>query len=905
MQKETTQNTSMENQNPPSIKRPVRLTPMLRQYLEIKEQHQDAILFYRMGDFYEMFFDDARVASKILGITLTSRNSKNDKDRVPMCGIPFHAASSYVAKLVNNGNRVAICEQTEDPAQAKGIVKREVVRVVSPGIVTDSQVLDEKSNRFVGSLVHQTKGTRHLFGLSFLDLSTGEFLVGEFADPSEDYAFILDQLTRMGPAELVISLNRGEHLEKLISSAQILLPDLCITQRDYPSFSFSESKELLLEHFNVVNLAGFGCEWMKPGTIAAGVILEYAIETQKTDMSHIEKLTPIDLHSILQIDDSSRRNLELTQTIIGGKRDGSLLAVLDQTCTPMGARLLKNYLLSPLQDIKRIQHRLNSVHFLIDHPAIRKDLRQNLTAIYDIERLNSRMVLGSGNAKDMIALKQSLAVLPDIDALLDTCRDEQLSSIQKDLDILQDLFSLIDQIINEEAPHTLRDGNIIKEGHNSELDELIHIQRDGKQLILALETQEREITGIAKLKVGFNKVFGYYIEISKAQSSNAPEHYIRKQTLVNAERFITPELKEFENKVLGAQEKRLQLEYQIFTHLRNELARKSGALLKTAHQLARLDLLACFAETAHLYNYHKPEIDNGEIISITEGRHPVIERSMPSGKFVPNDIFLDQTSEEVLIITGPNMAGKSTILRQTALIVLMAQMGSFIPADSATIGVVDRIFTRVGAMDDLRRGQSTFMVEMNETANILNNATEKSLVILDEIGRGTSTYDGLAIAWAVAEDLVMKNNKGVKPLFATHYHELTDLARTQPRVHNYSIGVREWNDTIIFLHKLIKGGTNRSYGIQVAGLAGVPKNVVKRAQEILANIEQGEFDRYGQPMIAKSQLDKDQTEAQTPRQPSLFSPPQDPLRLALTSTVVDDLTPREALELLYELKKLI
>lgn len=896
----------MKNSENQSIKRPTKLTPMLRQYLEIKEQYQDAILFYRMGDFYEMFFDDAVVASKILEITLTSRNNKSDKDRVPMCGIPFHAASSYLAKLVNNGKRVAICEQTEDPSQAKGIVRREVIRVISPGVVTDDQVLDAKTNRYVGSLVHSKKSKHSIYGLSFLDLSTGEFLVGEFDDPSENLSFVLDQLTRMSPAELLIHTDNLVELKELITSAETLLPGLCVTARD-GLFSIDHSRELLLDQFNTVNLAGFGCEAMNAGIIAAGAVLEYALDTQKSAINHIEKLTPIDLGSILQIDDSSRRNLELTQTIIGGKRDGSLLAVLDQTCTPMGARLLKQYILSPLQDVNRIKTRLNCVHFLIGNPGIRKELREKLTAVYDIERLNSRMVLGTGNARDMLALKQSLAVLPDIKELLGKCNNDKLSRIEKELDPLNDLHQLIEMVISEDAPITLRDANLIKEGYNSELDELIHIQRDGKQLILDLETKEREKTGIAKLKVGFNKVFGYYIEISKAHSSKVPEQYIRKQTLVNAERFITPELKEFESKVLGAHEKRLQLEYQIFIETRRKLSEKSRELLQTAHQLARIDVLASFSEIAHLYNYHKPQINDGEIISITEGRHPVIERSMPSGKFVPNDINLDQTSEEVLIITGPNMAGKSTVLRQTALIVLMAQMGSFIPANEAVIGIVDRIFTRVGAMDDLRRGQSTFMVEMNETANILNNATERSLVILDEIGRGTSTYDGLAIAWAVAEDLVMKNSKGVKTLFATHYHELTDMARTQPRVHNYSIGVREWNNTIIFLHKLIKGGTNRSYGIQVAALAGVPSHVVKRAHEILKNIEKGEFDQYGQPIIAKSLESQNETVSQSPRQPSLFpsNQDQDPLHVLLKKTAVDDLSPRQALDLLYDMKNMI
>ncbi|MEN8199366.1 MAG: DNA mismatch repair protein MutS [Thermodesulfobacteriota bacterium] len=883
-----------------------KITPMLRQYLDIKEEHQDAILFYRMGDFYEMFFDDAVVASKILGITLTSRNNKADANRVPMCGIPFHAAPGYLAKLVKAGKRVAICEQTEDPAQAKGIVRREVIRVVSPGVVTDEQILDDKDNLYVASLACREKGDESLFGISFLDLSTGSFLVGEFTEEQGKTETILDQLTRMTPAELLVSEEETGSLDALISTAQTLLPGLCVTRRPAPHFHRKSCEELLTEHFQVTNLAGFGCSTFRQGIIAAGVLLAYIQETQKAEIGHIEKLTPIDLDQILQIDDSSRRNLELTQTIIGSNREGSLLSVLDQTSTPMGARMLKQEILFPLQDVERINGRLSGVQFLHQHAETRSHFRDLLAAIYDMERLNSRMVLGSGNGRDMLALKQSLAKLPPIKELLLDCDSPLIKNLGEELDILDDLYQLVEQAIHDEAPITLREGRLIKQGYNEELDELLHIQRDGKQLILALETKEREATGIAKLKVGFNKVFGYFIEVSKIQADKVPESYIRKQTLVNAERFITPELKEFETKVLGAQDRCLELEYQLFTEIRRELAAESTRLLQSAGLLAKIDFLVCLAEVAHLYHYRKPEVNTGEVINIVEGRHPVIERSLDSGKFVPNDVQLDQEKEEVLIITGPNMAGKSTILRQTALIVLMAQMGSFVPAESATIGVVDRIFTRVGAMDDLRRGQSTFMVEMNETANILNNATERSLVILDEIGRGTSTYDGLAIAWAVAEDLVQKNERGVKTLFATHYHELTDLARTEDRVRNYSIAVREWNDTIIFLHKLVKGGTNRSYGIQVAGLAGVPDRVVKRAGEILKNIEAGEFSRDGTPTIAKGKGGRKGKKKIHPNQLPLFpSPENDKLRAHLEELDADNLTPRQALEEIYRLLELL
>ncbi len=883
----------------------VKITPMLQQYLEIKQEHPDAILFYRMGDFYEMFFEDAIVASKILGIALTSRNNKDEANKVPLCGFPYHAAQPYLAKLIKAGRRVAICEQIEDPALAKGIVKREVIRVVSPGVVTDAQLLDDKSNLYVAAISRQEQAKAVTYGLSFLDLSTGEFLVGEFQDDSAAGDTILDQLTRMAPAELLVSHDQTKTLAPLLQTAQALLPGICITERPEALFHLPSCEELLTDHFQVLNLAGFGCGAMSQGIICAGVLLDYIRETQKAELDHIETLRPIDLAAILQIDESSRRNLELTQTIIGTRREGSLLAVLDQTSTPMGARLLRHHLLFPLQDVERIKARLDAVANLHLSSSLRKEFREQLATIYDLERLNSRMVLGNANGRDMLAMRQSLAILPAIKGLLAQCSAARLLGIGAELDPLTELHRLLADAIHEDAPITLRDGNLIRPGFNAELDELVRLLRDGKQMILELENKERAATGLAKLKVGYNRVFGYFIEVSRLQAEKVPDHYIRKQTLVGAERFITPELKEFEDKVLGAQEKRLDLEYQLFTQIRKQLAAESPRLLKTAQLLAQVDFFVSLAECANRYHYRRPEVNDGEAIIISEGRHPVIERSLPSGKFVPNDVALDQETNEVLIITGPNMAGKSTVLRQTALIVLMAQMGSFVPADSAIIGVVDRIFTRVGAMDDLRRGQSTFMVEMNETANILNNATERSLVILDEIGRGTSTFDGLAIAWAVAEDLVLKNNKGVKTLFATHYHELTDLARTQERVRNYSIAVREWNDTIIFLHKLVEGGTNRSYGIQVAALAGVPARVVARAGEILANIESGELDRDGTPCIARDRGERKGKKKQHPNQLSLFSPPTDPLRDYLQKIKADTLSPRQALEILYELEALL
>ncbi len=869
-----------------------KLTPMLQHYLEVKEQYPGTILFYRLGDFYEMFFEDAELASRVLGLTLTSRSSKNDPVRVPMCGVPHHAAASYLAKLVNAGYRVAVCEQVEDPKTAKGMVQREVVKVVTPGLVTEDQVLDDKSNRYVAA----AQRFRERWGLAFLDLSTGEFLVTECA--SDDEA--ADELHRMQPSELVYA--EGEDEQRI---GRLLGPsgqDLCRTPRPDSEFDLELARATLCEHFQTASLAGFGCDDLTAAVAAAGGLLRYIIETQKRALGHIERLARLDRGAYLLIDDASRRNLEITQTIVGGQRQGSLLSCLDQTCTPMGARFLKRALLFPLREVTAINLRLDTVAALTADAGLREDLRHLLAGVYDLERLNSRVVLGSANARDLTALRVSLGRLPPIKDLL-VSTSGLLADLANGLDPLADIHDLLARAIHEEAPVGLRDGGLIRPGYSAELDELLHLLRDGKDLIAGLEAKEREKSGIANLKIGYNKVFGYYFEVSKAQQAKVPDYFIRKQTLVNAERYITPELKEFEQKVLGAEEKRLALEYELFCEIRRTVAAASSRILAAASVIAQLDFFACLAEVAETHRYVRPEVTEGDEIMIEEGRHPVIERSLPPGRFVPNDIRLDQERQEVLIITGPNMAGKSTVLRQTALIVLMAQAGCFVPAKKAVIGVVDRIFTRVGAMDDLRRAQSTFMVEMHETANICNNATPRSLVILDEIGRGTSTYDGLAIAWAVAEELADRDGKGVKTLFATHYHELTDLANCHPRITNYNIAVREWNDQIIFLHKLVPGATNRSYGIQVAALAGVPPRVVKRAQELLANIEAGEFDRYGAPRIAGRRAEP---EAHHPRpsQLTLFEAREHPVVERLRTIEPDRLTPLEALTLLYELKGL-
>ena len=881
---------------------PLKMTPMLQQYLEIKEQHPGAILFYRMGDFYEMFFEDAVVAAKVLGITLTSRSHKEDANKIPMCGVPYHAVTGYLGKMIKAGYRVAICEQTEDPKEAKGIVKREVVRVVSPGVTTDDQILDAKTDCYVCALAINRKSNKeHLAGLAFVDISTGRFQISERAFSPQDPAALLDEFTRLRPAELLLCQSDMEHYGDLTDLLTTQLGRLCLTARPDFHFETATAKTTLIEHFHTTSLAGFGCEAYTSAINAAGALLLYLQETQKSDLSHIKQISPLSQSGYLIIDDASRRNLELTETLVGGRREGSLLAILDHTATPMGARLLRRWLLYPLQDRSAILARLDSVEELKAGADIRSNLRTLLDSVYDLERLCSRLVLGHGNARDMSAIKTSLAQLPVLHQLLAGCASPLLQAMVAAFDILSDLHTLIDESIRDDAPITLREGRLIREGYNAELDHLILLLRDGKKLILDLERSERERSGIAKLKVGYNKVFGYFFELSRNQAIEVPNYFIRKQTLVNAERFITPELKELEHSIATAQERRLELEYTLFLDIREQLVAQNQRLLETASLLAQIDVLACLAEIATRYRYCRPQINDTRNITITEGRHPVIERNLEPGRFVPNDTHLDQQTNELLIITGPNMAGKSTVLRQTALIVLMAHMGSFVPAESADLCIVDRIFTRVGAMDDLRRGQSTFMVEMNETANILNNATENSLVILDEIGRGTSTYDGLAIAWAVAEELAQKNEAGIKTLFATHYHELTDLAATSPKIQNYSIAVKEWNDSIIFLHKLVKGATNRSYGIQVASLAGVPQHVITRAYEILKNIELGEFNLQGQPKLA---VGKKMTQ-RTPCQLPLFTPPATPLVNLLASVNLDEITPRQALDILYQAKHLI
>lgn len=876
---------------------------MLQQYLEIKEQHPDSILFYRMGDFYEMFFDDAITAAAILSITLTSRSAKDEANKIPMCGVPFHAVGGYLAKMVKAGFRVAICEQVEDPKAAKGIVRRAVVRVVSPGVTTDDQLLDAKADCYVSALsINRSSAKEWIAGFAFIDISTGRFHLSETVFAPKKPGPLIEQCTRLHPAELVIAQAEMESCSDLVAQLTLHLGQLCVTGRPDVHFDRQMAHTALTEHFRTTSLAGFGCERLTTAICAAGALILYLRDTQKSELAHIKQISPLANSGYLIIDEASRRNLELTETLMGGQRDGSLVSVLDQTKTPMGARLLRNWLIFPLQERARIEARLMSVQELVGQHTIRASLRVRLAAVSDLERLCGRLVLGQGNARDMNAIKTTLQQLPDLHSLLVRCSSPLVQEMSASFDLLVDLHQRLDQTIREDAPVSLREGNLICEGYNAELDHLLLLLRDGKKMILALESSERERSGLSKLKVGYNKVFGYYFEVSRSLAEALPDYFIRKQTLVNAERFITPELKELEESIVTAQDRRLELEYALFLGIRDALVCHSQRLLDTAARLATLDVIAAFAETASQYRYCQPTINAERCITITEGRHPVIERSLEPGRFVPNDVHLDQETQELLIITGPNMAGKSTVLRQTALIVLMAHVGSFVPADAASICLVDRIFTRVGAMDDLRRGQSTFMVEMNEAANILNNATENSLVILDEIGRGTSTSDGLALAWAIAEELAQKNTIGIKTLFATHYHELTELATTSHRIQNYSIAVQEDQDTLRFLHKLVQGATNRSYGIQVASLAGVPEQVIIRATEILSTLEHGKCTQPGQQCVGISRQKK-KPPPQLQQLP-IFTPPPHPLFALMSTLNPDELSPKQALECLYQAKKL-
>ncbi len=809
---------------------PPKLTPMLKQYLSIKEAYPDTILFYRMGDFYEMFFEDAQVASRVLDITLTSRNKK-DESPVPMCGVPHRAVSGYIARMIDHGYKVAVCDQTEDPAMARGLVKRDVVRVITPGMITDDAFLDKRSHNFVLALARHGDD----FGLSYLDISTGLFRLVE----SADLTAIMDESMRISAREILLPESAKSDPQMVsIRGAQI---ERAITYLDDSAFDYRRCYNRLTKQFSTVSLEGFGCENLSAGVRAAGALVFYVRETQKQKIKHLTRLETYSLGHYLLVDDSSCRNLELEKNLHTNTRRGTLMGIMDHTRTAMGARLLKSWLRYPLIEMEEIRARHEAVAEAKDNIQSRREIRELLKSVFDIERVSTKIVMGHANARDLIALKRSLLALPQIQNIVSNLTSE-LFRWDETLKPLNGLSALIEKAIREDAPPTTTEGGMIKPGYRDALDELVKISQDGKGWLANLEVQERDVSGITTLKVRYNKVFGYYIEVPKSRASEVPANYIRKQTLVNAERYITDELKTFETKVINAEDQRAALELEIFNEIRQAVVQHYKNLERAAQFLACLDCLLNLAEVADQNDYCRPKMSLDGHIEIEDGRHPVVEKMITGERFVPNSVSMDNETNQILIITGPNMAGKSTVLRQVALLVIMAQMGSFIPVRKATIGVVDRIFTRVGALDNLSHGQSTFMVEMQETANILNNAGERSLIIMDEIGRGTSTYDGLSIAWAVVEFLHDLHKTGVKTLFATHYHELTEVAQQKPRVKNYNIAVKEWNDDIIFLRKLVEGATNRSYGIQVARLAGIPDKVIERSKKILYRIENQEQD---------------------------------------------------------------
>ena len=805
-------------------------SPMMQHYLDTKKQYSDCVLFYRLGDFYEMFFEDAEIVSRELELTLTGKDCGQEK-RAPMSGIPYHAADSYIAKLIEKGYKVAICEQVEDPKQAKGIVKREVIRVVTPGTLIESNLLEEKKNNYIMAIYKSGL----YFGISVCDISTGEFLSTQIVEHN-NFARLLDEISRYSPAEIIVSemmYNSKTEIEKIKERF-----DTYISKE--PEDSFDGEYELLSGMYNIIDDKDKKIEDLtekKLAIYAINALLKYLEDTQKTSLDHINTIKIYNTTRYMALDINARRNLELTEKMRDKSKKGTLLWVLDKTSTSMGGRLLRRWINDPLIDRSEINERLDAVEELKDSIILRGDVIEALKKVYDIERLAGKISYGNANGRDLISLKNSVKQLPDIKKILATTGSELLRNIYEELDTLDDIYEIIEKSIVDEPPITVKDGGVIKIGYDPEIDKLKLATTEGKKWILDLEAKERELTGIKGLKVGFNKVFGYFIEVTKSNLSMVPDRYVRKQTLANCERYITEDLKNLENQILGAEERVVTLEYNAFCEIRDSIEKQIQRIQKTANLVSILDVISSFAIVAEDMNYVKPEVDDGGIIDIKEGRHPVIEKMISTSNFVPNDTYLDKNSNRLAIITGPNMAGKSTYMRQVALITLMAQIGSFVPASYAKIGVVDKIFTRVGASDDLSMGQSTFMVEMMEVATILKEATQNSLVILDEIGRGTSTYDGLSIAWAVAEYIADKEKCGAKTLFATHYHELTELEEKIDGVKNYSIAVKEKGEDIIFLRKIVDGGTDESYGVHVARLAGVPQIVTKKANEILQSLE--------------------------------------------------------------------
>ena len=864
-------------------------SPMMQKYIETKEQYKDCILFYRLGDFYEMFFDDAILASRELELTLTGKDC-GQEERAPMAGIPYHAAEMYISRLVNKGYKVAICEQLEDPKKTKGIVKRGVIRVVTPGTVVESNMLEERKNNYIMSIFK----SGIYFGISVCDITTGEFYSAEIKD-NNNFPMLLDEIARYTPSELVVNSMMSDCTEEM-NKIKERFENIYITKFNDKFFK-SELDNLELR-FTIVDNSNKKIENFNERILSISSInalIEYLQETQKTSLDHINKIVSYQISRYMSLDINARRNLEITEKLRDKSKKGTLLWVLDKTSTSMGGRALRRWLNDPLVDVLEINKRLEAVKEIKDNIMLRGDIIDNLKKVYDIERLAGKMAYGNANARDMITLKNSLLKLPEIKRCLSECKTDLLKELSENLDELQDIYQLIDGAIVEDPPMTIKDGGIIKLGYDPQIDELKTAQIEGKNWLVQLELAEREKTGIKNLKIGFNKVFGYFIEVTKSYLKQVPDRFIRKQTLANAERYITEELKNLENQILGAEEKVVDLEYNAFVEIRDEISKNIKRLQATSEAVSNLDVLTSFAEVAEDMNYCMPEVNSTGAIDIKNGRHPVIEKILGPGCFVENDTYLDKQDNRLSIITGPNMAGKSTYMRQVALITLMAQVGSFVPAESAKIGVVDKIFTRVGASDDLSMGQSTFMVEMMEVADILKEATSNSLVILDEIGRGTSTYDGLSIAWAVAEFIADKEKCGAKTLFATHYHELTELENKLEGIKNYSIAVKEKGEDIIFLRKIVRGGTDESYGIHVARLAGVPKAVTQKADEILRSIERKNM------LTGKKQekQDKKQVEGQF----DLYNYKLAEIAHELDKVNLNELTPIDALNTLVKIKE--
>ena len=869
-------------------------TPMMQHYLKTHEEYKDCILFYRLGDFYEMFFDDAKVVSKELELTLTGK-SCGAEERAPMCGIPYHAAETYLTRLVKKGYKVAICEQVEDPKLAKGMVKREVTRVVTPGTTLNAQALDETKNNYIMCIAY----IGDHYGISSADITTGDYYVTEVDSERK----LLDEVNKYQPTEIIC--NEAFYISGIDIDDMKNRMGIVIYSLDAWYFSDETAQMTLKDHFKVRDLEGLGLADYDSGVVAAGALLKYLYETQKTTLSNLVAIHPYTTGKFMIIDSSTRRNLELVETLREKQKRGSLLWVLDKTRTAMGARTLRSFVEQPLIERTEIEERYDAIDEFNTNAITREEIREYLNPVYDLERLITRVTYQTANPRDLIAFRNSIHMLPPIKTLMSDFQSPLLKRLYEQLDTLDELYELIEHSITEEPPLTLHDGGILKEGYNEEVDRLRKAKTDGKSWLADLEAKEREKTGIKNLKIKYNKVFGYYLEVTNSFKDMVPDYFTRKQTLANAERFITPELKELEDVILGAEDKLIVLEYELFREVRQKVADELVRIQKTAKAVAQIDVFASLATVAEQNNYCRPKLNEKGLIDIKDGRHPVVERMIQNEMFVANDTYLDNGSNRVSIITGPNMAGKSTYMRQSALIVLMAQIGSFVPAKSAKIGIVDRIFTRVGASDDLASGQSTFMVEMSEVANILRNATSNSLLILDEIGRGTSTFDGLSIAWAVVEHISNPRLLGAKTLFATHYHELTELEGKLNSVNNYCIAVKEKGDDIVFLRKIVKGGADKSYGIQVAKLAGVPDNVIERAKEIVEELSNNDITEIVQNISAEgsSKRSKPKLDEVDLEQISLLDTmDNDTILNELKELDLGQMTPIEAMNKLYELQ---